>query len=477
MNIYYQNVRGLRTKTNDVYLNITGTNYEIIVFTETWLSVGIYSNEFIDDSRYMVYRRDRCSSSSCKSDGGGVMIAVSRDLLSTRVKTWESDCEDLWVIINMNINNIFKKVAICAVYLPPPVRLESLSKFLDNTCDVMGLVDEVVLLGDFNLGFINWVSQDNCNHMFPTCYNNLLGHALVDFVYSNNLFQYNNIFNCDNKMLDLIFSTIKNLNVTQPLDLISKLDPRHPNLLLNLPLINTKMYLQPKCRVDYNFFKADYVNINSELYLVDWTHEMSQFDDVDDMVGFLNDTLLKVIDVCVPKRKSNKSRNPPWFTKSLIKLKSEQDKLRRKYHKYKNPRDKLEYDILRNRYHKLNNKCYNEYRDRLENGIHNNPKVFWRFVKDRRKGSSIIPTQMSYNEDIAKTGLEIANKFADYFSSIYKPKTNLTTLPTTSVGVGSLGSIHITKENVLEKLNLLDIHKGAGPDGFPPTPACPRELT
>ncbi|CAH2091716.1 unnamed protein product [Euphydryas editha] len=143
-------------------------------------------------------------------------------------------------------------------------------------------------------------------------------------------------------------------------------------------------------------------------------------------------------------------------------------KKRRKYHKYKNPRDKLEYDILRNRYHKLNNKCYNEYRDRLENGIHNNPKVFWRFVKDRRKGSSIIPTQMSYNEDIANTGLEIAYKFADYFSSIYKPKTNLTTLPTTSAGVGSLGSIHITKENVLEKLNLLDIHKGAGPDGFPP---------
>lgn len=35
LRIYYQNVRGLRTKVNEVYLEILQNNFDIIILTET----------------------------------------------------------------------------------------------------------------------------------------------------------------------------------------------------------------------------------------------------------------------------------------------------------------------------------------------------------------------------------------------------------------------------------------------------------
>lgn len=122
-NIYYQNVRGIRSKVHDVYKNILLTDYKVIVFTETWLNSSISKSEFID-SRYVVYRRDRESSSNSKLEGGGVLIAVSREYSSSRAQNWESCCEDLWVNVSVDINGGKRTVTICAVYLPSPANYE-----------------------------------------------------------------------------------------------------------------------------------------------------------------------------------------------------------------------------------------------------------------------------------------------------------------------------------------------------------------
>lgn len=80
--------------------NILLSNYKVIAFFETWLNSSVANGEFIG-SRYTVYRRDRNHCTASKSDGGGVLIAVSRDISSTRIVNWESDCEDVWVNITV----------------------------------------------------------------------------------------------------------------------------------------------------------------------------------------------------------------------------------------------------------------------------------------------------------------------------------------------------------------------------------------
>lgn len=153
INIYYQNVRGIRSKTQEVKLNILSNNFDIIILTETWLNDGVYDGEFMD-SRYSIYRRDREQRDPNKTkNGGGVMIAVKNNLKSNRKLEWESSCEDLWVEVDINtLSKLNHHIAICAAYLPPPVKKDTLNDFLSNTSQIVSTSKRVLLIGDFNLG-------------------------------------------------------------------------------------------------------------------------------------------------------------------------------------------------------------------------------------------------------------------------------------------------------------------------------------
>lgn len=101
--------KGLRAKTHDFFRNVYCSNYDVIVLTATQLN------------------RDQFNSN--KKYGCGVIAAVSNKLKSRRLETWESSCEDLWVLVDINKNY---KVALCVVYIPPPVKGAVLDTFINN---------------------------------------------------------------------------------------------------------------------------------------------------------------------------------------------------------------------------------------------------------------------------------------------------------------------------------------------------------
>jgi exonuclease III len=218
--LYYQNVQGLRSKTNDVYRNVHNSNYQAIALTETWLQSHISTSEVMDD-RYMVCRRDRSCTLTSKKDGGGVLLAITRDIPSVRLTNLESDdIESVWVKLQLPTAGSIQGLTICVVYLPPPVKLGTLKKFLNQVEFAMNHADDVLVVGDLNLGFIEWNTNRDCvsNSMIPSNYNSNLGYALVDFLSSNNLYQYNNISNNEKRFLDLVISNMPNLAVKEPLD-------------------------------------------------------------------------------------------------------------------------------------------------------------------------------------------------------------------------------------------------------------------
>ncbi|KAL4701967.1 hypothetical protein ACJJTC_017316 [Scirpophaga incertulas] len=103
------------------------------------------------------------------------------------------------------------------------------------------------MFGDLNLGFIQWNVDDSAIHrgLTQSNYGSSLGYAFVDFLSSNDLHQHNNLSNCDNRFLDVVISNLQNVNVTAPLDQLSKCYPIHPCLMLNIPDSNTE-YLKPE---------------------------------------------------------------------------------------------------------------------------------------------------------------------------------------------------------------------------------------
>lgn len=80
LSVFYQNIRGLRSKTHEFKINVTNVDSDIILVNESWLNNTVSDAELFD-SGYTVYRRDRESSASVKKPGGGVLIAVKSSSL------------------------------------------------------------------------------------------------------------------------------------------------------------------------------------------------------------------------------------------------------------------------------------------------------------------------------------------------------------------------------------------------------------
>lgn len=232
ISIFYQNTRGLRTKTHIFLRNVAINNYDIIVLTETWLNEDVLSTELFD-SRYAVFRRDRCSTGfHSKKEGGGVLIAVSKRLSAKRMTDWESMCEDIWVVVHNPLSGAHRKLAISAIYLPPPVQSVMLEHYLDHCNSVLENHDgHTCIIGDFNLSCINW---DLINTSASNYHTTALNRILIDFSYVANLKQCNQVPNSRNKVLDLVFVDLPSCTVSPSMNSLCPIDPMHPTLDIDI---------------------------------------------------------------------------------------------------------------------------------------------------------------------------------------------------------------------------------------------------
>ncbi|XP_058827779.1 uncharacterized protein LOC131687700 [Topomyia yanbarensis] len=132
LSIYYQNVRGLRTKIDELFIAVSDAEYDVIVLTETWLNDQINSLQLFG-SKYTAYRNDRDPDSTGKKRGGGVLIAVS-NRLSSKQKNARTDLEQLWVDIRGRDTNI----CVGVVYIPPDSACDSdtIQKHIDSALDI-----------------------------------------------------------------------------------------------------------------------------------------------------------------------------------------------------------------------------------------------------------------------------------------------------------------------------------------------------
>lgn len=463
LNIFYQNVRGLRTKTLEFYRRLCCSDFDIIILTETWLCDGVLNTELFDQ-RYTVHRRDRAH--SLKKDGGGILIAIRKSINSKRLLVWESTAEDIWVTLDVKNENSVEKYALCTVYLPPPVTRVSLENFLDNCNRVFECCDmQRLIVGDFNLGCIDWnlVGEASC------CLTSL-AQTLVDFHFINNFKQLNRIVNNSDRILDLVLTDIQNCEVRKCSDPLSKVDPLHPPLVIKIPSDHiTSLPKNPDCQ-RLNFRKANYDDINVALNEVDWTSLFGKCEDVNQMVSCFHQNLDRIIEGHVPQF-SNKhtTKYPPWYTRTLISRLREKEKVRIKVKRYNNPLDVIELKLLKKRCARLSVDCYNQYIRKVESHVNQNPKYFWSFIKSRKNNCNGLPAVMVDNEGSSSDGTTICNMFGAFFASASASSLSKNVLGSRGGDCNdSFSRTEIVYDDLLNKLEVLDESKGPGPDGIPP---------
>lgn len=473
LKVYYQNTRGLRTKTNEFYKNLCCNNYDIIVLTETWLNSSVLSSELFD-GRYVVYRRDRESSGLVQGkEGGGVLIAVLKKINSKRVTQWESKCEDLWIVISSGNLPASRQIALCATYLPPPIQLSTLEHFI-NSCNIVfesckNNMD-ILIIGDFNLSKIDWERIDqhtiNCN-LPATC------KHFMDFINVCKLTQLNHIKNCSHRILDLVLSSLTSCDVSASTNNLVNIDRHHPplNIDVNLPFKTRLPYVTNNLRP--NFFKADYNKIQEYINSQDWDHLIGNMTNVNEMVEVFYETLQFAIKNYVPLCTPKSKHFPPWFNKEIIMLLKEKNNVRCRFKTYRNPMDELQLKLLNKRCKKLSRILYKSYLCKTENNIRENPKLFWNHVKNKRGGTSAYPLTMTDGHVTTTNCSEISNLFADYFSSVYTTENVKNFVLNNFLDSLEINSLSLTipvidKETLRKKLQGIDYRKGSGPDGIPP---------
>lgn len=131
LKVFYQNVRGLKTKLVSLRCSFPMFSfYDIIIFTETWLTPDISDNE-LGFTGFQVIRLDRNHNNSTSLQGGGVLIAIKNTFNFHPVSLTISNVEQVFAMLFINSCHFL----VGGVYLP----LTPLSLLLNHILPLLNI--------------------------------------------------------------------------------------------------------------------------------------------------------------------------------------------------------------------------------------------------------------------------------------------------------------------------------------------------
>lgn len=465
INILYQNVRGLRTKTSQLVTLLESSGSNLFAFTETGCNESIQDAE-ITPPGFSILRCDRADG---RKQGGVLLAAAPRyELRQVQVT---SD-------ININKHNfelisasIYKQNRLlftcCVVYIPPNSEENEyivMFSLLEDIC--IKYKHNVVILGDFNLF--------SCNSSICNCYDDFTAFCELD--------QCNNVPNCNGRQLDLVLSGRNDVSVAAGDEALWPVDAYHPSLAVSVVVATSAhsdlSHLTGQGETDarmnqWNFNKADFNQVYNLIMNIDWT-DIYTISDSNLAVNVFYDNIYEVFDKCVPK-KTQKLRNPKyiypsWYTSQIIKDIQIKYNLHKKYKASKSRSDYAAFSQARARVKADTANARGRHRDRVQNHLVSDPKAFWNYIRSKRRN---LRQNKLFKNGCIITDQECANEFAQYFYSVYNPKpAQLDVAAAGAAAGGNCGArVHLAGlclAEVRRALTCLPAKHSVGPDGIPP---------
>ena len=464
--VYYQNVRGLRTKLKEFAENISLTNYHIILLTETWLKTDIHSSE-LGLQNYLVFRNDRNLEATGKTRGGGVLIAVYSDFKATKLDFpyHSTEHEEIWVkLVIDSIDYVF-----CVTYFPPQYNVTEYEMHADNIEYFSNKYDNshIYIVGDYNLPKLNFFEDEAYNYSQTQCCP--ANECICNVTSYCNLIQANKVPNANNVFLDLIFTNNYNTTVNIAPDTLVNCDNHHPSLMFLVNRVNT-CSSQPSFTDNvYDFNNCDFFIINDFLLNVNWDDILKC--DIDQAVERFYLVLSHCLGEFVPtKTIKSDFKFPIWFNQDLKTLTIQKKIAHKSYRSQPTEANYGKFCELRALCKNLSKMCFNRYIQGIEQNVFLNSKSFWKFVRSKNDQNKIPNLLIFQDQEISEPG-DIANVFAQHFSSVYV--NDISTNIFSCNNVSSEYNININSytfkiSDILTKLEHIDLNKGPGPDNIPP---------
>lgn len=463
--LYYQNVRGMRTKVNDISLEIQSEDYDFLLLTETWLNNSFSSSE-IFDSNYVVHRSDRDVFLSGKGRGGGVLVAVKSCIkLFSHASTYSTSFAEA-VIVPVKL--LSQKFLICCFYIVPKSPLHEYNRFFDffhAQLIRLNYPSKILIAGDFNC-------KEYVNSNFSNPSSDFVSE-IHNFASTNDLTQINNVPNTFGNTLDLVFSSFP-ATLKPAISPISREDPLHPSLVTHFLLpknSNLSHYGSLNNRSDqYNFKKADFLKLYQTLSGTSFLNVYNS-SDVDDACSQLYQHLYFALDLCVPKKSVQFNNHfPIYYTKDLIcKIKRKNliyKKIKRAHRTNITLCDK--YKRLRTLTKQMIRKCFSDYIKDCEFSLKTDPKKMWQFSADKMNKKPNLPNSLLFDGELLSEPQAIADKFANFFEqSFLGNETCDNNLSNLFQSATNNFSDFISENEVGDAIIKIKSSTGAGPDRIP----------
>lgn len=330
LDLYYQNVRGLRMKTKEFKLSSAGCNHDVIALSETGLIPTIYDGELFTNNDFCVYRCDRSELTSVHKTLGGVLIAVRSHIPSEKLIVPLTDDVEL-VLVRLRFSN--RNVYVCCLYIPSgsPISvyhqyreaLEKVIEFVD-----IDVEDKFYVLGDFNMTEVGWIpdpgdvdfssngfSDDavyESNSLLP---HNIDSSANADLLYclmGSGLCQVNGLRNFQGRTLDLVFCNDPcNVKVSKSVSPMVRIDKYHEPIEIEFIVESDVVINFNPDEHEFNFRKAKFDELNVYLASIDWDGELSKCAEIDSVVDRFYEILHVGFERYVPKKAKFSNSHPP----------------------------------------------------------------------------------------------------------------------------------------------------------------------
>lgn len=451
--IYYQNCRGLNTKLAGFYENLSDLSYDVVCVTESWLSDSVNSSECFPPN-YNVIRCDRRFEAIGRSRGGGAILGLSNAILYTVIDTTflTNNIPLVDIILCKCVSPI--KLIICLVYIPPDISAGDL-ELLTSSLDMYLMDEQILLLGDFNLP--NFILE------VPSCAKT---STFLHFCSLLELQQRNNVFNVNNRLLDLVLTPEHSVVSVCRADVpIVQEDIYHPALDIIIELtLHQKQHNFPSASNHYlNFRKANCTTLCEALDNIDWS-PLSSYDNINLALNYFYFHLNKVFESNIPRKKTSTDKFPSWFTFEIKRNIKTKDYYRRKWLNTKNRHCLYEFKRLRSLIKQEIATAYSAYLARVQSSIKSDVGMLWRFV-DEKHGRTRIPGVLYYNDIELDNPQTIVNCFAKLFSESYITDDMLYPADDTYLPSFSLGPV--AEDRLVALMSRLPDKMTAGDDCVP----------
>jgi hypothetical protein len=307
---------------------------------------------------------------------------------------------------------------------------------------------------------------------------------LLDSLSGGGLFQINSVFNANNRLLDLLFfNESDDITVLRSLNPLLPSDTHHPPVELYYDYASTqsvKLAVSNGSSPEYDFRNANFAHLCGYLQGVDWSGLMSDDLTVDGITNMFYDKLLTGIHLFVPRKSILPKSHPMWYNRAILRLKNLKSKKYKLWIASKNNCDYVVYSYALRELNRLKSSTFNSYLRKTQLELKTNPKRFWAYVNSQRN-SSCVPTSVSFGARSSSDPIGIVNVFADFFKSVYADvdvEVSSDTLSDVREHI-PIGSITLSRDQVLKALRDLDVSKSKGPDVLSPffLKMCADELS